>query len=47
MGFTKSFQDSIKTFTPTELELLLNGKEEIDLDEVKSSTRYTGVYTGG
>ena len=39
--------DSIKTFTPTELELLLNGKEEIDLDEVKSSTRYTGGYTEG
>jgi len=37
--------ESIKTFSPTELELLLNGKEEIDLDEVKCSTRYTGGYT--
>ena len=37
--------ESIETFTPTELELLLNGKEEIDLEEVKSSTKYTGGYT--
>eukprot|EP00945_MAST-04E_sp_MAST-4E-sp1_P000956 g956.t1 len=37
--------EAIRTFTPTELELLLNGKAEIDTDEVKSSTKYTGGYT--
>jgi hypothetical protein len=35
---------AIQTFNALELELLLNGKPEIDIDEVKNSTRYTGGY---
>ena len=35
----------IKDFTPTELSLLLNGKKDINVDEMANQTKYTGGYS--
>ena len=37
-------ENTIKVFTVEELELLLNGKEDIDVDEMKACSVYNGGY---
>ena len=36
--------ESVKVFTVEELELLINGKEDIDVDEMQSGSVYNGGY---
>eukprot|EP00948_MAST-09A_sp_MAST-9A-sp1_P001492 g1492.t1 len=45
-GFRKLIsEDAIRVFTAKELDLLLNGEPEIDLDHLRSNVRYEGSYT--
>ena len=37
--------NEIISFTPTELSLLLNGKKDINVDEMANQTKYTGGYS--